>query len=141
MALQGHPSRIARLLAAQRTALRAGGAHCKVRISSAHGNDRCGAQNKAIDALDRYIDCRLARRFRTTDDPGRYRGLVPSGKLILTHKGYKFHLNTKRCVSWAGEPVSYLACDSLQSTSRNYIWTQAYGAVHLIAADAPWPQG
>ena len=96
---------------------------------------------KAIDALDRYIDCRIARRFRTTDDPGRYRGLVPSGKLILTHKGYKFHLNTKRCVSWAGEPVSYLACDSLQSTSRNYIWTQAYGAVHLIAADAPWPQG
>lgn len=21
------------------------------------------------------------------------------------NKGYKFHVNTKRCVSWAGEPV------------------------------------
>lgn len=47
--------------------------------------------------------------------PGRYRGLEPGSKLILTHKGYKFHLNTKRRVSWAGEPVEYLACDSIQS--------------------------
>jgi site-specific recombinase XerD len=70
---------------------------------------------KAIEALDRYLDCRIARRLRITDDPGRYRGLEPSSKLILTHKGYKFHLNTKRRVSWAGEPVEYLACDSLQS--------------------------
>ena len=35
--------------------------------------------------------------------------------LILTHKGYKFHLNTKRRVSFAGERVDYSACDSLQS--------------------------
>jgi site-specific recombinase XerD len=70
---------------------------------------------KAIEALDRYLDCRIARRLRTTDDPGRYRGVEPSSKLILTHKGYKFHLNTKRRVSWVGEPVEYLACDSLQS--------------------------
>lgn len=41
--------------------------------------------------------------------------MEPSSKLILTHKGYKFHLNTKRRVSWSGEPVDYLACDSLQS--------------------------
>jgi len=58
---------------------------------------------------------RAARRLRTTSDPGRYRGLEPSSKLILTHKGYKFHLNTKRRSTWAGEPVDYLACDSLQS--------------------------
>jgi site-specific recombinase XerD len=70
---------------------------------------------KAIEVLDRYLDCRIARRLRTTSDSGRYRGLEPSSKLILTHKGYKFHLNTKRRVSWAGEPVEYLACDSLQS--------------------------
>lgn len=70
---------------------------------------------KAIDALDRYLDFRIARRLRTTDDPRCYRGLEPSSKLILTHKGYKFHLNTKRRVSWAGKPVEYLACDSLQS--------------------------
>ena len=53
--------------------------------------------------------------LRTTGDPGRYRRLEPSSKLILTHNGYKFHLNTKRRISWAGEPVDYLACDSLQS--------------------------
>jgi integrase/recombinase XerD len=46
---------------------------------------------------------------------GRYRGLEPASKLILTRKGYKFHLNTKRRVNWAGETVDYLACDSLQS--------------------------
>lgn len=70
---------------------------------------------KAIEALDRYLDHRIARRLRTTGDPCRYRGLEPASKLILTHKGYKFHLNTKRRVSWAGEPVDYLACDNLQS--------------------------
>lgn len=70
---------------------------------------------KAIEALDRYLTYRKARRLRVTSETGRYRGLEPSSKLILTHKGYKFHLNTKRRVSWAGEPVEYLACDSLQS--------------------------
>jgi len=70
---------------------------------------------KAIDALDVYLSYRTAKRLRTTDDPSRYRGLEPTSKLILTHKGYKFHLNTKRRVSWAGKPVDYLACDSLQS--------------------------
>lgn len=70
---------------------------------------------KAIAALDRYLAYRIERRLRATDDPGRYRGLEPTSKLILTHKGYKFHLNTKRRVSWAGERVDYLACDSLQS--------------------------
>jgi site-specific recombinase XerD len=70
---------------------------------------------KAIEALDRYLGYRAARRLRTTGDPGRYRGPEPSSKLVLTHKGYTFHLNTKRRVSWAGEPVEYQACDSLQS--------------------------
>ena len=41
--------------------------------------------------------------------------MEPTSTLILTHNGYKFHLNTKRRVSWAGELVEYLACDSLQS--------------------------
>ncbi len=70
---------------------------------------------KAIDALDQYVGDRVERHLRITDDPRRYRGLEPTSKLILTHKGYKFHLNTKRRVNWAGEPVDYLACDSLQS--------------------------
>jgi site-specific recombinase XerD len=70
---------------------------------------------KAIEALDRYLDYRSVRCLRTTGDSGRYRGLEPASKLILTHKGYKFHLNTKRRLNWAGEHVDYLACDSLQS--------------------------
>lgn len=74
---------------------------------------------KVIEALDRYLDYRITRCLRTTGDPGRYRRLEPSSKLILTHKGYKFHLNTKRRISWAGEPVDYLACDSLQSHVTN----------------------
>jgi len=70
---------------------------------------------KAIEALDRYLNYRSTRCLCTTGDHGRYRGLEPSSKLILTHKGYKFHLNTKRRMGWAGEPVDYPACDSLQS--------------------------
>lgn len=54
------------------------------------------------------------RRLRTTSDLSRYRGIEPASKLILTRKGYEFHLSTKRRVSWAGERVDYLACDSLR---------------------------
>jgi site-specific recombinase XerD len=70
---------------------------------------------KAIEVFDRYLDYRIARRLRTTGASRRYRGLEPASMLILTHKSYKFHLNTKRRMSWAGEQVDYLACDSLQS--------------------------
>jgi hypothetical protein len=51
---------------------------------------------KTIEALDQYLGYRVALRLRTTGDQTRYRGLEPTSKLILTHKGYKFHLNTKR---------------------------------------------
>ncbi|WP_323141726.1 hypothetical protein [Massilia phyllosphaerae] len=40
---------------------------------------------KAIDALDRYLDYRIARRLRTTGDPARYRDPEPASKLILTY--------------------------------------------------------
>lgn len=70
---------------------------------------------RAIAALERYLDYRIAGRLRVSDDPARYRGLRHDSKLILTHKGYKFHLNTKRRVSFAGEQVDYRACDSLQA--------------------------
>jgi integrase/recombinase XerD len=77
---------------------------------------------KAIEAFDLYLGYRMARRLRVTGDPGRYRGLEPASKLLLTHKRYKFHLNTKRRVSWAGEPVDNLACDSLQSHVTKLYW-------------------
>jgi integrase/recombinase XerD len=40
---------------------------------------------EAIEALDRYLEYRTIRRLRMTGDSGRYRGLEPSSKLILTH--------------------------------------------------------
>jgi site-specific recombinase XerD len=70
---------------------------------------------KAIEALERYLTDRIIRRLRMSGEQRRYRRLETASKLILTHKGYKFHLNTKRRVSQAGEHVDYLACDSLQS--------------------------
>lgn len=68
-----------------------------------------------IAALEKYLSYRIARRWRMGDDPMRYRGLRADSALILTLKGYRFQLNTKRRVNFAGEPVDYAACDSLQS--------------------------
>jgi integrase/recombinase XerD len=65
-----------------------------------------------MQKLSTKLPCNEAPAY---EDPIRYRGLEPTSKLILTHKGYKFHLNTKCRVSCAGKPVDYLACDSLQS--------------------------
>jgi hypothetical protein len=48
---------------------------------------------KAIGALDRYLDYRIIRCPRTTGDSGRYRGLEPASKLILTRKGYSYSSN------------------------------------------------
>ena len=68
-----------------------------------------------VDALDRYVAFRAARGLRLGEQATQYRGLRPDSKVILTHKGQKFHMNRKRRINQAGEPVDYLACDSLQS--------------------------
>lgn len=73
------------------------------------------SHQKTIEALERYLTHRVEQRLRMSDEPGRYRGLHPSSKLVLTHKGYKFQLNTKRRTSFAGEQIDYLACDSLRA--------------------------
>jgi len=70
---------------------------------------------QTVAALGRYLAYRIERRLRMSDSRGRYLGLRPDSKLILTHKGYKFEPNTKRRVNFAGEQVNYLACDSLQA--------------------------
>jgi len=70
---------------------------------------------QTIEAVDMYFNLRVVGRLRISNDPGRYQGLKPSSKVLLTRNGYKFHLNTKLRVNWAGEPIDYLACDSLQS--------------------------
>ena len=68
-----------------------------------------------IAALEQYLAYRIEHRLRMSDDPARYQGLRPDSKLILTHKGQKFSLNTKRRTNQAGEKIDYLACDSLQA--------------------------
>jgi integrase/recombinase XerD len=68
-----------------------------------------------IAALDDYLAYRIERRWRMSDDPKKFRGLRPDSKLILTFKGYKYSMNTKRRINYAGEPVDYLACDALQA--------------------------
>lgn len=68
-----------------------------------------------IAAIDDYLSMRVARRWRMSDDPSRYRGLRPDSTLILTFKGYRYSMNTKRRINEAGEQVDYVACDALQA--------------------------
>lgn len=66
-------------------------------------------------AIDDYLAVRVARRWRMSDDPSRYRGLRADSTLILTFKGYRYAMNTKRRINEAGEQVDYVACDALQA--------------------------
>lgn len=70
---------------------------------------------QTVAALERYLAMRIERDFGTELTAERYRGLSPQTALILTHKGSRFYLNTKRRINTDGEPVDYLACDSLQA--------------------------
>lgn len=70
---------------------------------------------QTIAALERYLALRIQRAHGTELTAERYRGLSPATALILTLKGSRFYLNTKRRINDAGEQVDYLACDSLQS--------------------------
>lgn len=68
-----------------------------------------------VAALEDYITGRSKRQWMLDDGEKRYRGLRPDSTLILTFKGQKYYLNTKRRINYAGEQVDYLACDSLQA--------------------------
>lgn len=70
---------------------------------------------QTIEALERYLAHRIARGLGTELTAERFRGLSPATALILTHKGSRFYLNTKRRIDYAGETIDYLACDSLQA--------------------------
>ena len=50
-----------------------------------------------------------------SDDPQRYRGLRHDSALVLTFKGYRYSMNTKRRINQAGVQVDYMACDALQA--------------------------
>jgi integrase/recombinase XerD len=70
---------------------------------------------KTVSALECYLKHRIARGIGTELTADRYRGLAPSTCLVLTGKGRKFAMSTKRRINEAGEPVDYSACDSLQA--------------------------
>ncbi|WP_413460839.1 tyrosine-type recombinase/integrase [Herbaspirillum huttiense] len=71
--------------------------------------------SQTVEALERYLDHRHAQGHGVQLGQERYRGFYPETALILTHKGSKFYLNTKRRVTFGGEAVDYRACDSLQA--------------------------
>lgn len=68
-----------------------------------------------VAAIDDYLALRVARRWRMSGDSKRYRGLRPDSTLVLTFKGYRYSMNTKRRINEAGEQVDYSACDALQA--------------------------
>jgi integrase len=70
---------------------------------------------QTVAALQRYIDWRYARGMGVALDRREYRGLMPNTRLVLTQKGGPFELSVKRRTSSEGDPVEYLAADSLQS--------------------------
>jgi integrase/recombinase XerD len=70
---------------------------------------------QTIAALEAYLAYRIERGWRMEQTPERYRGITPDSKLVLTLKGQKFYMNTKRRINEAGEQIDYLACDSLQA--------------------------
>ncbi|PWF45088.1 tyrosine-type recombinase/integrase [Massilia glaciei] len=66
-------------------------------------------------ALEDWLAVRIKRRWRMSDEPKKFRGLRPDSALILTFKGYRYSMNCKRRVNYAGEQIDYAACDALQS--------------------------
>lgn len=70
---------------------------------------------QTIAALEAYLAYRIERGWRMDSTTDRYRGMKSDSQLILTLKGQKFYMNTKRRINEAGEQVDYLACDSLQA--------------------------
>ena len=70
---------------------------------------------KAIDAFDRYVEWRYRRGLGVALDRREYRGLMPDTRLVVTQKGGPFELSVKRRINVEGEPVEYLAADSLQT--------------------------
>ena len=71
--------------------------------------------SQTIAALERYIAYRIDHGLGTELTAERFRGLSPATCLILTHKGSRFYLNTKRRINYDGNQIDYLACDSLQA--------------------------
>jgi integrase/recombinase XerD len=88
------------------------------------------AHERTIAAFDRYVELRYQRGAGAALDRREYRGLVPHTRLTLTQKGSAFEVSVKRRVNLDGEPVEYLAADSLQSYVTGLYRAAGHGAGH-----------
>ncbi|MBN3785510.1 site-specific integrase [Burkholderia sp. Ac-20353] len=70
---------------------------------------------KLVDAIERYLEFRVAHDLGTTLDRSHFRGLIPDLPLILSRKGYPYALNRKMRIAADGEQIDYWAADSLQA--------------------------
>lgn len=73
------------------------------------------AHKQLIDALEVYLQHRLARGIGTELGVVKYRGLLAHMPLIFSARGAPLQQNTKRRVLETGEAKAYKACDSLQA--------------------------
>lgn len=72
---------------------------------------------KLIEALERYLSFRVEKRICPLPNAANapFRGLRPDLPLLMTRRGSKFELNTKRRRLESGEIAEYWAADSLQA--------------------------
>lgn len=91
------------------------------------------------DALDAYLDVRIERRWRMSDDPKKFRGLRPDSMLILTFKGYKYGMNRKRRINGNCQQrcrVSYAACSRNSGCARSgFSQTSSFKFQFLVSPD------
>jgi integrase/recombinase XerD len=76
------------------------------------GRQRCvySTNRDLIVALENWLALRIERRWRMSDEPKKCRGLRPDSAVILTFKGYRYSMNCKRRVNYAGGQIDYAAC-------------------------------
>lgn len=82
-----------------------------------------------VIAIDDYLALRVARRWRMSDDPKRYRGLRPDSTLVLTFKGYRislhFYLPWTRYINVLGRVQ---VCETIE---KNFVIPRRRTAPHI----------
>ncbi len=76
-----------------------------------------------------------------SNDPKRYRGLRPDSALVLTFKGYRYSMSTKRRINQAGPQVDYAAFDALQAHVTKSYRMPGSRAVLRTVVGALWRHG
>lgn len=71
------------------------------------------------EALDHYLDYRVANDLGCAIDRARYRGLLPETKLLLTHRGSGYELVRKTRTLPDGRQEDYWAADALEARFRD----------------------